>query len=237
MRDYRETQPLPEDLPADEQPDFVRKAHPRPVLYNETLQEILGMDSAALIPNRQGRLTDTQRQRIREALLAEMAGQSLLFNIFIGTALFLALIFVLESLNMVYLAIGAGALISAFMLWTLRRQSHLRNDLEYRVQRVEGILRLHRVADHHALSIDKVYLPITAEAFNQLSEHEMPLCRAYLSGKTGALLSLEVLQTYGDEKPKNTLSEALAELQEDEKRKNEDVAADEKPPEEHQARR
>jgi hypothetical protein len=204
MRNYTESPDL-----LEQEAQFTRKPHLKPRLYNDTLHDILKVAPQTLDTNRRGRLTQTQRDGIAGDLKTDGDGMYLLLNIFLAVSLLLALIFLSEGLPMIFLVGGAGIMLSWLLFYTWRRQGRLRGDLTERITRVEGVARLHTLggvegAKSYGLIIADQYFAISRDVYDQLVEYELPPMRAYISAKSKALLSLEILPDDVD-KTKNNL--------------------------------
>ncbi|MCU0511924.1 MAG: hypothetical protein MUE40_05060 [Anaerolineae bacterium] len=224
MRSYTE---LPDGDPLRQEtapgPDFIRKPHLKPRLYQETLLEILAAGADDVAANRNGILTRTQRDTLLKTLNSDTDAMRLLLTIFLGVSLLLAFIFLGQGLDMSGLVLGAGGMIGAMTLVWWRRQNRLRDDLQVRVERVEGVPRLHELGRletvrNYGLVLQHLYIPLSRQAYEQLQQYELPTVRAYITARSRTLLSLEVLTGYDDDGAK--LKNDLLLPADDEKRKN-----------------
>jgi hypothetical protein len=197
MRNYVEDAPQPVQQPT------IQLALPQP-----TLLELLNMNETAVRLNRAGKLTTDQAGFVRGQMKEDDDSTWLLATIFIGTALLLSLIFLMQSLSMSYLLVGGSVFLGAFALYVTRRRSHRARDLDTRVGKVKGELRI--VASerlgHWAMVIGDKLFPISQALAEKFDGYEMPVVAAYYTVGTNTLLSMEVLTT---EKRKN--DELLAE--------------------------
>ncbi|QPC82613.1 hypothetical protein G4Y79_23475 [Phototrophicus methaneseepsis] len=190
---------------------------PRPVqppLDNNMLPTLFGFTRADFEANEDGYLTTSQSDKLAKHVKGEADSMWLLLTIFLGVAMFLALVFTLQGLEMGPLLLGAGAIIAPFMFLAYRRQRALTGDSqENRVVAIEGMWDIvgNYSKDEFYLVVGGKRLKISPRAFDFLRSRGSGYLRAYYAEKSKVLLSAEVLPM-PEEKLKN------------DKLKNEDIA-------------
>jgi hypothetical protein len=195
--------------------DAPQTAQPIPIslsLPQQTLLELLNIDETAVRLNRAGKLTTDQANFVRGQMKHDDDGTWLLATIFIGTSLLLSLIFLMQGLSMAYLLVGLFIFLGSFAAYVMRKRSKRSRDLDTRVGKVKGDLRIiasERLAQWAMVIGDRMF-PISQALAEKFNGYELPVVAAYYTLGTNTLLSMEVL---AHEKRKN--DELTAEDDED----------------------
>ena len=164
--------------------DAPQTVEPLPILLSlpqQTLLELLNISETAVRLNRAGKLTADQQAFVRDHMKKDDDGTWLLSTIFIGTSLLLSLIFLMQGLDMAYLLVGTFIFLGAFALYATNRRSHRKRDLETRVEKVTGELRIiasDRLAQWGLLIGDKLF-PISQALAEKFEGYDMPVVAAY----------------------------------------------------------
>jgi len=164
-------------------------------LQQQTLLELLNMSESAVRLNRAGKLTADQQTFVKGQMKKDDDGTWLLSTIFIGTALMLSLIFIMQGLDMVYLMVGGFIFLGSFALYVTNRRFKRTRDIETRVEKITGELRIiasERLAQWGLLIGDKLF-PISQALAEKFDGYELPVVAAYYTPGTNTLLSMEVL--------------------------------------------
>lgn len=171
-------------------------------LTQPTLLEVLSIDETAVRLNRAGKLTTDQVNFVRGQMKQDDDGTWLLSTVFIGTALLLSLIFLMQGLNMAYLLLGGVVFLGSFALYVTRKRLGRTRDLDTRVSKVKGELRIHSLErlGQWAMVIGHKLFPISEALARKFDGYDMPTVAAYYTEGTNTLLSMEVI---GYEKRKN----------------------------------
>jgi hypothetical protein len=185
--------------------DAPQTAQQVPVLLNltqQTLLELLNMHETAIRLNRAGKLTTHQTEFVHGQMKQDDDGTWLLSTIFIGTALVLSLIFLIQGLNMAYLLLGGFVFLGSFALYVTRKRGKRSRDLETRVGKTKGELKIiaSEALSQYAMVIGDKMFPISKALAEKFEGYEMPVVAAYYTIGTDTLLSMEVLM---HEKRKN----------------------------------
>jgi len=184
MRNYVEDTPQTE-----EQAPLLKE------MSQDILLDLLHLDPNIVRVNRAGKLTADQQAFVRQQMTRDSDGTRLLTNIFLGTAILLAVIFIMQSLSMSYLLVGGLIFLGSFALYVTSRWNSYKRDLETRVGKATGDLRLIR-SDSLAqwgLLIDDKFFPISEGLAQKFDGYRYPFVAAYYTLGTNTLLSMEVL--------------------------------------------
>lgn len=171
-------------------------------LSQETLVDLLNITESTVRLNRAGKLTSDQQTFVRTHMKSDDDSTWLLTTVFMGTALLLALIFILQGLPTMPFLLGGGIFAGSFALYTYMRRQNRERDLSVRVGRVTGDLRLVRSnsLNQWALVIGDKFFAISQTLAEKFDGYQPPYVAAYYTIGTNTLLSMEVLST---EKRKN----------------------------------
>jgi hypothetical protein len=182
-----------EDAPQDDSLD--ESFSPLEEMTQETLLNVLNISENTIRLNRAGKLTRDQETFVKQHQKHDDDATWLLTTIFMGTAVLLAMIFALQGLSMSYLLLGGFIFFGAFALYSTSRRFARSRDLELRVGKTTGDLRLIRSNSlkQWGLVIGDKFFAISENLAEKFDGYQHPVVAAYYSLGTNTLLSIEVV--------------------------------------------
>jgi hypothetical protein len=182
-----------EDAPQDHSLD--ESFSPLEEMTQETLLNVLNISENTIRLNRAGKLTRDQETFVKQHQKHDDDATWLLTTIFMGTAVLLAMIFALQGLSMSYLLLGGFIFFGAFALYSTSRRFARSRDLELRVGKTTGDLRLIRSNSlkQWGLVIGDKFFAISENLAEKFDGYQHPFVAAYYTLGTNTLLSIEVV--------------------------------------------
>lgn len=164
-------------------------------MSQETLISVLNISENAIRLNRAGKLTRDQEMFVKQHMKHDDDATWLMVTVFLGVMVVLAMIFAMQGLNMASLLLGGFMFFGAFGLYATNRRFARSRDLDLRVGKTTGTLRLIRSDSlrQWGLVIGDKFFAISEALAEKFDGYRQPFVAAYYTLGTNTLLSMEVV--------------------------------------------
>lgn len=173
---------------------------------------IMGFDEDTVRANEQGFVTQAQRNILKRELKDESDAMWLMFTVFMGVAVLLALIVQAQGIPMMNLVVAGGLFFGGFLFLTYRRQSNITGDTKIRKpEQARGAMQL----EFGGLGEDRRYwlrvgeerFRLSMQVFRELGEHShngyLGVGRIFYAPQSRMILGGELYDHDDYEKRKN----------------------------------